>query len=586
MAAAIETQRVRTLHTSIRGRLKLFDDSGVETVLPISALQTTFVVNTFPTAQIIVPVGRAADVDAEGEVIRARELAERMTQFQRIECFLTMKGEYAPGVMWPAKDIRVFNGYVTGTSLTRVSGGMSVVVQATHWLMDLDASSSLSSQFVAGSPVILGLPAAGPDVGALKNEPFDPMLADIKRDLWNEGIKRKFISLCNGGTLITQIDSLLPDGGELSNALALPRLNGSAEACFDNADVVDVPKLTFFDELDQALDGAAQTWIGDIVTDGSGGNSTLWEQLARLADEFHFVVIPTVDSAVCAPLAPCIAGDDPARHLTIQANEYTSFNPGAGVRRLLRGLSINGMFSSAWGALDDKAIEEANETQPFFLASDGIYIVDYDLDLPAAVRARAKNGMLRFTNAPQWMQSSYLEAVMGRANAAPEKNPANTKQGVVEAETSVPAEEIAFDRAAFRRFGDAYAKWRYWMDHFSARTGSMTGKLRFDIAPGSVVRIEDIDGKLYDDPAEAGYMYALVTGVRVNVNVAEGRSGDASTTLELSHIRREAEREMGTKRHPLYKDVWVGTVLQNVPFEGAAEDGVFIVAAGLHEKLM
>lgn len=619
MAGANDPTNARTVYTHIQGRARLFSDPASDAVAPASALALTanrddfslasslskdelpvasitagFYTNSFPSAKIVIPVGKPADSDASGDVIRARQLAERLKTFQRIEVVVNISGEYAPDVKWPGGEIRVFNGYVTGTSLSRSANTVNVVVSATHWLMDLDASSTLSSQYVKGSAVPLLIPPVGDGSNVMSNGPNDSDMEEMTDNVWLLGLKKKFIKLCQSNTLDAELEcapvgqNINQVGGvNLTNNIALPRLNGTADGSFDDSNVVDVPNLKFVEILDAALDGALTQDIAESLYNASRGNSSVWDQLLGIARKLHFTVIPTIDSAVCAPLAPCLAGDDPPRHVTIKANEYWAAQPSEGVFRLYRGLSLHGQFTSIWGAYSAEDVQNGA-----YFPSDGCYIAENDPDLDEDVKSLTQRGSMVYDRAPDWLDDKSMRAVLLSESTNPDKNPTTSMQIVDDdaplalvTEFTGPPAVLARDNDMGKRLGDAYAKWRYWNDTLLSRTGQITGKLRFDIAPGTIVRIEDIDGKLYDDPAEFGYLYAQVTGVQFAV---DAQNKQAATTFTLSHIRRESERKMGTNGHPLYEDLWVGTVLQNVRMQTGgsgsnAAESVFIPSPGSHE---
>ena len=582
-----------TVYNQITGYVKLVKDAqtgdGSEKILPLSAFQSRFVVNMIPTASVVIPVGKSANLEAKEEVIKARELSEELKQFQRIEVYLNISGDFAPNVSWPTDDFRVFNGYVTGTGTTRSTGVISVIVQATHWLMDLDASSSLSDELTAGSPVALNLPPLAANLSAQARDPDDPILKKFSENLWVEALKPKFISLCKGGSLATQLtcvpktNTQLIQGSEISNDTALPRLE-NADGRFDDETKIDVPKIAFVPQLDASLKGSISQAVTKRLLNGSTGRSTLWEKLEEIARLFELTIIPNIDSAAVVPMSPCLAGENAPRHVTIKANEYYSLNPSEPTFRIWRGVAIMGHFTAAFGGVDPSAMQDRNKV----LTSNGCYIADEDDSLPDDYRSRAKYGTLQFVNAPDWVMDRSMEAALNMRLTLPTtallRVPNNTME-VFEDFDGPPIPPVSDvndvntrDEKKKKILGDLYAKWYYWTNQFLSRTGNITGKLRFDIAPGSIVRIEDIDGKLYDSAAEFGYLYALITSVQVTVDAVEGK---ASTSFTLSHIRRESEKNYGTEKHPLYQDRWVGTVLQNLTMRSNSK--TFIPSPKNHE---
>ena len=245
--------------------------------------------------------------------------------------------------------------------------------------------------------------------------------------------------------------------------------------------------------------------------------------------------------------------------------------------RMWRGVSIAGHYTSSFASLDPHIVPDYA-----FLTSSGCYLADTDEELNADVKRRAGNGMLQFIEAPDWVMDRSIEAALRMWTTTQDMN--NTQNDVEEGpQAEVPGEEPVKEEplradGKVKTLGDAYAKWWYWMHQFLPRTGELHGKLRFDIAPGTIVRIEDLDGKLYQDSAgeSVSYLYAMVTSVRFQIDAVNAK---ASTSMTLSHIRRDSEKQYGTTQHPLYKDRWVGTVLQALRMDGE----VFVPRPGLHE---
>jgi hypothetical protein len=109
---------------------------------------------------------------------------------------------------------------------------------------------------------------------------------------------------------------------------------------------------------------------------------------------------------------------------------------------------------------------------------------------------------------------------------------------------------------------NAYAQVLYAYEVLKAREGDLSGKLRFDIAPGSSIKIEGCGEKflgLSDDFGDA--MFASVLQVDFIIDCETPR---ASTSFHIAHIRGSDENRLpGTsvERHPLWETVWDGAPL-------------------------
>lgn len=593
---------VQTVAAKVSGYLLIADSFGSESSsalpgntldasttqrLPIAAISATYLINEFPTAMILIPVGKAASTDDSSAMLQAQVLAKKLTHMKRIECFVVMEGEFAPGRSWPASPIRVFNGYVTGTAIQYSADAITLAVTATHWLMDLDASSALSSELVPGSPTAIGLPPLTDVYGAsVSANPDDQELRKLGEDVWLAALKPKFIELCDLGVLLVGIDcsgaGSLAIGQRLANDVAKKLLLGGASAgAFDISALADIPNMEFITEISRAMAGELSSKASATLYNGTLGNSSFWDKLLEFAGMFGFAVIPTVDTAVCAPISPVLTGG--ARHTTIKASEFMTFQINNPVFRAWRGVGIIDTFiGEDYGAASDNFGDGLNP----MLRTSGCYLPENDESLPESYREAAKRGSLRFIRGPDYVTASVMSGVLGVRNTIPMTNPDcnHTLRPVDSQPTETTGEASGEDtiQKTQNTLGYLYAKWYYWIKQFQDRTGELSGKLRFDISPGSIVRIEDIDSKFYGGNTATSYLYANVAICKFNIDT---RTGQAETSFSLTHIRREPEKDFGVASHPLFTTKggrWVGTVLQNIAFNGGSGK-TFIPTPGKHE---
>ena len=110
---------------------------------------------------------------------------------------------------------------------------------------------------------------------------------------------------------------------------------------------------------------------------------------------------------------------------------------------------------------------------------------------------------------------------------------------------------------------DRYAESVYVHEALKSRQGSLTGKLRFDIAPGSIVRIEVAGDAFVPKDRLGEALFANI--IRVTISI-DANAQKAFTSFNLSHVRTEDENTeagMAVDRHPLYDAVWTGTSLSD-----------------------
>jgi hypothetical protein len=99
------------------------------------------------------------------------------------------------------------------------------------------------------------------------------------------------------------------------------------------------------------------------------------------------------------------------------------------------------------------------------------------------------------------------------------------------------------------------------------RMGSLLTRLRFDIAPGTPVKIELVGKNTpFGKTNTQKYIFAHVYKVEV---VLDAENKQAYTSLQLTHIRTEAEQKnivgMTVTTHPIYEQLWDGTSLLDGP---------------------
>jgi hypothetical protein len=120
-----------------------------------------------------------------------------------------------------------------------------------------------------------------------------------------------------------------------------------------------------------------------------------------------------------------------------------------------------------------------------------------------------------------------------------------------------PTTEFWFDY----KVGSQIAKWTLGYLLFAHRVMAITGRLRFDIAPGSLVRV-DMKDDLYTVKPKEYSMYGWVSEVRIVIG-ARGRATSAHTMMTLGHVYNGDERAIftGDTVHPLFDKPWAGTEL-------------------------
>jgi hypothetical protein len=163
------------------------------------------------------------------------------------------------------------------------------------------------------------------------------------------------------------------------------------------------------------------------------------------------------------------------------------------------------------------------------------------------------DGLIMYADAPAF---AAVEAGMYAKKTAPVIH-ASAMHPTGGAASTIPKPRVVKEK--MRDMLDRTAHAIYVTELLRTRTGKLSGPLRFDICPGSTIKIESTAGVFtqgYD--AMGTTHYASVH--RVNYAI-DAHNAKASTTFDLAHFRSEEEsRDDNTSIaiHPYYNRRWVG----------------------------
>jgi hypothetical protein len=260
--------------------------------------------------------------------------------------------------------------------------------------------------------------------------------------------------------------------------------------------------------------------------------ATFWENLITFGSSLQFDVIPLINTAVVVPTLPNFYYP----WGVIYASEISSVELSTAMPRFLKGV-ILGTSSSENSGYNDPAnqTQEASARNLDFL-SCGIYI-------------GANAGTMLVQSVPEWLSqpvSPYLSIAADNFvfNGNKRKD---------------PAQKIDEKAIEYARTANAYAKLIYSGEILKHRAGTVSGKLRLDIAPGSVVAVE-VTGEAQPTNDQLGYPFFGM--VEQTHNVIDCTTGSASTTFSLSNLRTAYENTnpaLVATENPLYAYVWNGS---------------------------
>lgn len=442
------------------------------------------------------------------------------------------------------KKIVLFEGYTSGAGYRRSGSTVEYVISLEHWLSDLTASTVLSPDLAPGTPFNLFFPATG----AAETEPnsaggFNQTLAaqtiliqNAIKDLWQGGIRPYFAKLANLNALGSSSQNYLGIGelGELANNVFQSAKNDLAISALNR---FLAPGNNYYLPLSLRDTDNTRETVTNIIeslqntSETTFDGTTFWDNLVTLGSTYLFNIVPMINKAAITPRLPSYR----KARINISSAEITGFDISTSMPRFIGGvvLTTSGGEMSGFNNLGAET-QDAGFYQYF---STGMFF-------------SGKPGTIIMQRAPQWLSQPMP------SNSEAIENDLILKQGGPRAPVNIRVKQKAI---AHMRIADAYAKLVYANEVLKFRNGTLSGKLRLDIAPGTIARIETAGESVI---AGDGFSYPLYAHIdQVNTSV-DAVSSQASTSFVLSSVRSEvenADNELVIDANPLYNTVWNGS---------------------------
>jgi len=523
----------------VRGRLML-DGQQYDTVMAA----VSFELNNIPQATFTVEIGRGGGQLRPAAIHRLRTPRTQVP----IEFYVTLTqlgGSERQSL--PRGEFRLFSGYLTGLSYQRTTGSAQAVLQAKHWLLDMNYSSSLSESSHPLNPSQFSYRAVHEfaDAGATSWSPFTKngliSEATLAEDFWAKGLLPWLKELTELDCINKDELSFLggADTGNTSAARALARFTTS------NGNYVP---LEFDFHKSDAGSVAAAIW-NDVQAETyeSFVSTTLWDKLvADFASRYLFAVVPRVEDAVVIPYVPGLRAVWDHKLLT---RDYEVISANSELQRLLRGVGVFSGIVSRTGAF---ATEPGND--PARLGIGGWYS-------PPGI----DSGTVMLKAGPRWLTNiiasdRYAEFSSGGGMQAI-GNAMHPGESSTSDTSGTPPPSPDSLKTSSKYIFDAFAETLYAYEQLRLRQVEISGKLRFDVAPGSTLALEVSGERFIPNDSLSGNLVGDVLRVTCLLDSENGR---AATNFNLAHIRTEAENALpgfSLDRHPLWKQPWRGTKL-------------------------
>ena len=527
--------------------------------IEIAQLVITYALDSVPLAAFTPVVGRDPRTGEEQNAIDSLLDAEPY-----IEVKIYVKGETeedspqgsgTPGFKYD-EDMLVFDGYYQGVRY--VSGmnpaGGSVVVAgiAAGWLTGLigtNAQTRLNTVKGPGSfAEVANVSVEGsenPVAMVNVTSAFSVAADKAVTDLWKEFIKPLF-------TAITETKAVWGSSDNTAAVSALDRMDDEAAFPADSADTT----LSFGAVRGDVPEKAIGEWLGNSVArrvyyDWRG--STLWDALVNMGRDFLFRIVPLIETATCAPVFGALGGDP---YMVIKPDEYHDVTMNAQTPEIVTKVVV---VSSA------AAIPGPFQAAPKIGAVIGIASCEEVWGGPVLPAA----GETVRVDAPDWLAAETSVGYMTRQSLGDRINVPDAVNP--DAFLVVPEEEKDY-RKIYNNYlsseiGNKFAQTIMHDVMFNTRSGTVTGRFRLDISPGSTIAVELIGGGKFSDDNEPRYVYGLVEETRITMNAGTaGGSGFASTSYRMTNIRTAQEHTgyggyLTNDVHPLYDVAFRGTKL-------------------------
>lgn len=563
-----------------RAEFKLKLEIGSVTFNDVVGISATFGVNAIPTAVIQLAAGKSIVGGKDATLSSAARTLAQIKPREKAKVTLTVKNNSSSVVLKdkeiPDGDHIIFEGYYGGFGHQRSLSTAAFTIHLVHWIDDLNCSSVLNGNWFQGAPYDLAQAAVpfqlredGGSGNAIRHVPgVDKELFDVSKvstDFWEKTLKPMFIGLANMPHPSVQTGDADAGGvGGASNKAAqdaLARMPGSAPvksklALGAIADLDDSILLTMF-----------QNGLGAMLTSAMS-HTSFWSKLVgELGASFLFGVSPGVEFA---NVFPYFAGlRKPWR--TIKTDDYNFANFSSSAATLIESIDI--FYTS-------------RSTSNYEIGGrPGPPPISTYRPLGSFPKTNKNlRGQIIIREPPPWM-AIYAPLAQPAAESALDVRQDATTGNVDPTEASTPTATEATENVKAVGILDKYAQHWYQTAVLSQRTGEISGRLRFDIAPGSIVAIETEKATpptytpaTYSGPGSGATrssasrqtpgttvadttLYAMVTHVSFVINAEQHTAG---TSLSLMSVRHKAENESDTYNltadaPPLYPEsAWSG----------------------------
>lgn len=537
----------------ISTRFKLEAEIGGIKFDDVVSISATFGLNSIPTASLTVACGREVKT---GKLATIHEAIRQLKPRQPAKVWLTITsagGKKQKPIIDGMEDGRyvIFEGYYAGIGYQRSHASAAYTINLLHWLDDLNCSTMLNGFWMPGAPHDLATGAGmhavitdssgqqkyvnlAPKFG-LKGEGNFITPDRLQNDFWGETVKPIFkqvsewphVNNCAAGTA---------GGGNTSTAPTNKRAQSALEKMPGKAPTPAKLPLLGVDGSDMWVQ-MVDKGLSQMVLNGIG-YSTFWSTLiGEIGAAFFCAVSPGVEYANVIPFFAGLRKE--WRTITGEEYNYATMNTNASIMYQ----SVNIFFrptNSSGAAQGEPAARTLGYCRPW-----GRFPENPKTD-----------GQIIIRDAPPWLTNAAPGGLYTQVCVLPPCGDTHVNQTGKGPTGNVPRD----GNDGERRVGsggilDKIAKQWFQTTVLAQRTGELSGKLRFDIAPGSIVKIEAPASALGQEKED---FFAAVTQVSYLIDAERHVAG---TSFGFHSLRTEEENkndDLTSDTPPLYRDPWSG----------------------------
>lgn len=529
----------------------------------IVSMSANFALNTIPSATLIVASGKDYIRNKLATIHRERENLKHRAP---VEVKLTIENTDGQKDMMEEGTYIVFRGVLAGIGYQRAYDSVSYTLHILHWLDDLNNSSIMNGNWFPGAPHDLAQAAAGYSIEKDGTPSWSTVpTIDSKRAIINEDNISTDLWAKVFQPILKKFAELVPPRYQNENS----EKNDAALEALKRMPPEDAIGQQYYKPLALDLDNIDGFNLSfaireQIVSDAKQSYSytTFWSKLVGdYAPQYFFAISPAVEYALPIPFFAGLKKHyvpphhkAAGRDVTIDSKEYNYANFNANTTQIIESVDIfysaqsgSGLFT---GGIDG-----------------GGASFNYPLGWYPGQTDKTKRGLKLLKEPPGWMTNIVPWSAFAARTAAikgdkclggtdaPQNGPENVPNKFKEPEATVAdaQQKSPTENKAMTRFAHHWYK----TEVLYQRHGELSGKLRFDIAPGTIVKINtppyDLDSDKYDS------LFATATQVAFVINAEKATAG---TSFVLAHIRTEEENNdtelFSFDRPPLYTESWQG----------------------------